>query len=134
MCDLLPFLPPCFVLLTPFTSTKTKKYFSSPPLYKNEKKQVLAPGGYIFFRDYGRGDLAEIRFSSGGSKKLSENFYVRKDGTRAYYFDLEDLTEIFIPEKYHVKQNQFISKQVENKKKESKMNRKWIQTKIQKLN
>ena len=38
----------------------------------------------IFFRDYGLFDHAMLRFSPG--HKLCENFYVRQDGTRAYYF------------------------------------------------
>ena len=38
----------------------------------------------ILFRDYGLYDHAMLRFSKG--HKISENFYVRQDGTRAYYF------------------------------------------------
>jgi len=41
----------------------------------------------ILFRDYGLGDTAQERFSAkSGEKKLEENFFVRHDGTRAYYF------------------------------------------------
>lgn len=40
--------------------------------------------GLVFFRDYGLYDHAMLRFSKG--HKISENFYVRQDGTRAYYF------------------------------------------------
>ena len=36
------------------------------------------------FRDYGLYDHAMLRFSRG--HKISDNFYVRQDGTRAYYF------------------------------------------------
>ncbi len=46
--------------------------------------QVLTPGGCVLVRDYGLFDHAMLRFAPG--HKLSENFYVRQDGTRAYYF------------------------------------------------
>ncbi len=48
--------------------------------------QVLRPDGLLLFRDYGLYDHAMLRFSAG--HKLSDNFYVRQDGTRAYYFSL----------------------------------------------
>ncbi len=38
----------------------------------------------MLFRDYGLYDHAMLRFSKG--HKISDNFYVRQDGTRAYYF------------------------------------------------
>ncbi len=47
---------------------------------------MLRPDGLLLFRDYGLYDHAMLRFSAG--HKLSDNFYVRQDGTRAYYFSL----------------------------------------------
>lgn len=38
----------------------------------------------VLFRDYGLHDHAMLRFSKG--HKIEENFYVRQDGTRAFYF------------------------------------------------
>ncbi|CAI2348784.1 unnamed protein product [Caenorhabditis sp. 36 PRJEB53466] len=56
-------------------------------------RNLVRIGGTVVVRDYGVNDHAMIRF--GKDARLGERFYVRQDGTRAYYFDLEELAKLF---------------------------------------
>ncbi|KAL4585052.1 hypothetical protein LXL04_009665 [Taraxacum kok-saghyz] len=92
---------------------------------KNIKK-ILKPNGYVLFRDYATGDLAQERLIS-KDQKISENFFVRGDGTRAFYFSEEFLTNLFQENGFFMEECGVCCKQVENRSREIVMNRRWVQ-------
>ena len=55
-------------------------------------RSVMSPTTRLLFRDYGLHDHAQLRFTA--PNRLGENFYVRSDGTRAYYFSLADVERL----------------------------------------
>ncbi|KAG1362486.1 putative S-adenosyl-L-methionine-dependent methyltransferase superfamily protein isoform 4 [Cocos nucifera] len=56
-------------------------------------------------------------------QQISENFYVRGDGTRAYYFSEEFLTNMFVQNGFDVEEVGICNKRVENRSLELVMNR-----------
>ena len=58
---------------------------------------ALKPGGLLFLRDYAQGDGAQHRLQQANQPKQLDaagRFFVRQDGTRAYYFELAELQRL----------------------------------------
>ncbi|XP_064614208.1 tRNA N(3)-methylcytidine methyltransferase METTL6-like [Liolophura sinensis] len=92
--------------------------------------QVLKPGGILLFRDYGLYDYAMLRFSPG--RKLAENFYVRQDGTRVYYFSTEILHSMTQSAGFQTVTLDYVQRETVNKKEDLCVPRIFVQGKFQK--
>ncbi|KAM8869367.1 LOW QUALITY PROTEIN: tRNA N(3)-cytidine methyltransferase METTL6 [Spinachia spinachia] len=92
--------------------------------------RVLKPGGVVLFRDYGLNDHAMLRFKAGS--KLGENFYVRQDGTRSYFFSKELLAELFAAAGLQSVSNDYVQRETVNKKEGLCVTRVFLQSKFSK--
>ncbi|XP_029445213.1 methyltransferase-like protein 6 [Rhinatrema bivittatum] len=92
--------------------------------------KVLKPGGSILFRDYGLYDHTMLRFKSGN--KLGENFYVRQDGTRSYFFTEEYLARLFTDVGCEQVVSDYVLRETVNKKEGLCVPRVFLQSKFRK--
>lgn len=92
--------------------------------------KVLKPGRSVLFRDYGLHDHAMLRFKAGS--KLGENFYVRQDGTRSYFFTDEFLAQLFADAGYEEVVNEYVFRETVNRKEGLCVPRVFLQSKFRK--
>ncbi|KAJ7540251.1 hypothetical protein O6H91_10G006600 [Diphasiastrum complanatum] len=63
----------------------------------------------------------------GKDQKIGENFYVRGDGTRAFYFSEESLGNLFLAAGFTLEDIRIHCRNVENRSRRITMHRRWIQ-------
>eukprot|EP00985_Skeletonema_marinoi_P022548 scaffold14436_cov135-Skeletonema_marinoi.AAC.1 len=97
---------------------------------------MLKPGGTLVIRDYGRLDEAQMKLSR-GEKSLGSNFYRKGDGTGCYYFELQDLKDLFVNDgddctKLELLELDYIQRVYRNRGDDSTRRRVWIQGRFRK--
>lgn len=91
---------------------------------------VLDIGGILLFRDYGLYDMAQLRFKPG--HKISENLYMRQDGTRSYYFSAEQVADLFVSVGFQTLSCGYIQRRTVNLKENINVPRIFVQAKFKK--
>ncbi|KAI3839074.1 hypothetical protein MKW92_041712, partial [Papaver armeniacum] len=95
------------------------------PFVLQNIKKVLKPNGYVLLRDYATGDFAQEQLTL-RNQMISESFYVRGDGTCAYYFSEDFLSRLFKQDGLDPVEINVYCKQIENRSKNITMDRRWI--------
>ncbi|KAG9451813.1 hypothetical protein H6P81_004717 [Aristolochia fimbriata] len=124
--DLVEKIPPSSVDIVTMVFVLSAISPEKMPLVLQNIRKVLKPNGHLMVRDYATGDLAQERLTC-KDQEISENFYVRGDGTRAFYFSEDFMTKLFQASGFSVNEMGLCCKQVENRAREIVMNRRWIQ-------
>lgn len=94
---------------------------------------TLKPGGTLILRDYGRYDEAQLKLGTSRGKCLEDNFYVKHDGTRCYYFELDELKSLFVDEAgMEVVELKYIQRLYRNRAADQVRRRVWVQGRFKK--
>eukprot|EP00899_Mesostigma_viride_P026314 jgi/Mesvir1/6868/Mv09037-RA.1 len=129
--DLSAVIPPSSVHAATLVFMLSAMSHEKMPAVIRNVRGVLRGGGKVYVRDYAEGDLAQERLhekqSNGATQKISDNFYVRADGTCAYYFSEELLVSLFREQGFVCDEVHMVRKEVCNRRKDIKMQRLWIQ-------
>ena len=90
-------------------------------------RALMRPGrGRLLLRDYGVGDLSQLRFVAKRGRRLADSFYARGDGTRVYYFSKDALASLAADAGWTVEALRYDTRILRNRKRQLNMRRVWI--------
>ncbi|CAL9112310.1 unnamed protein product [Musa acuminata var. zebrina] len=95
------------------------------PAVLQNVRTILKPSGHVLFRDYALGDFAQIKLANKG-QTISENFYVRGDGTCSFYFSEDTLSNLFERTGFNTLDISVYCRQIVNRSRDIVMDRRWI--------
>mmetsp|Transcript_9818 Transcript_9818/g.22979 ORF Transcript_9818/g.22979 Transcript_9818/m.22979 type:complete len:638 (-) Transcript_9818:861-2774(-) len=109
----------------------------SPPLARAAQHVIdmLKPGGVLLMRDYGMLDEAQLKLGKGAA--IGNNFYRKGDGTGVFYFELDNLRDLFVNKhdqdgKLEELELDYIQRVYRNRGDNSTRRRVWIQGRFRK--
>lgn len=101
---------------------------------KNVASTLKLAKGVLVFRDYGRFDEAQMKLGTSRNKQLDDdNFYRKHDGTKCYYFTLDDVRDLFEKEAgLTVLELKYLRRIYRNRSTNTVRRRVWVQGRFQK--
>nr|XP_017223050.1 PREDICTED: methyltransferase-like protein 6 isoform X2 [Daucus carota subsp. sativus] len=104
--------------------------FDRMPAAMSECFSVLKPGGLLLFRDYGLYDMTMLRFEP--DQKVGNREYKRTEGTRAYFFSLDCVKNLFKGVGFVELELDYCCIKSVNRRNGKTMRRVWVHGKFQK--
>ncbi|XP_074564181.1 tRNA N(3)-methylcytidine methyltransferase trm141-like isoform X2 [Curcuma longa] len=95
------------------------------PAVLQNVRTIIKPNGYVLFRDYAFGDFAQVKLANKG-QMISENFFVRGDGTCAFYFSEDKLSDLFERNGFRTLDMNVYCKEIVNRSQNVVMDRRWV--------
>ena len=92
--------------------------------------RVVSPGGMLFYRDYARYDMTQLRFKAG--RHIQEDLYARGDGTLVNFSSLDEIIAVAKYVGFEVVHAELDKRLMVNRKRQLEMHRLWNQAKFRK--
>lgn len=102
------------------------------PMAVRNVAATLRPGGTVVFRDYGRFDESQLKLGSQRGKLLKDNFYMKHDATKCYFFTTLELQNLFETAGLEVIELHYVRRIYKNRALNATRRRVWVQGRFRK--